>query len=102
MGTGREVIPNRNTSGWRPVGIKFLTDLTGVRQADLIDISAATDIHNTKFDDPANPIAVNGKLDSSIIPAEYVPFVNYLDEIQLARLRLHNGPFLEFVLPPFT
>ena len=61
------------------------------RQADLIDISNATDIHDTKFDLPQNPVSPNGVLDSSITPAEYVPFVNYLDPIQLARFGLHNG-----------
>jgi hypothetical protein len=64
---------------------------SGYKQADLIDISHATDIHNTKFDDPANPLAVNGTLDSGITPATYSPFVNYLDDVQLARFGLHNG-----------
>lgn len=57
----------------------------------MIDISKATDIHGTKFDDPANPIAVNGTLDKSITPAVYVPFVSYIDPTQLARFGLHNG-----------
>ena len=61
------------------------------RQADLVDISAATDIHNTKFDDPNNPIVVNGTLDPSITPAQYIPFVNYLNGTQLAKFGLHNG-----------
>lgn len=30
-------------------------------------------------------------LDSSITPAEYVSFVNFLDPVQLARFGLHNG-----------
>lgn len=61
------------------------------KQADLFDISNATDIHGTKFDDPANPVAVGGELDSSIIPATYVSFVDYLDDDQLARFGLQNG-----------
>ena len=61
------------------------------RQADLVDISYATDIHNTKFDDPTNPIAVGGVLDPSITPAKYIPFVNYLNVTQLAKFGLHNG-----------
>lgn len=64
------------------------------RQADLFSIKKATDIHGTKFDDPANPIAINGVLDTSIVPAEYVPFVDYLDPVQLARFGLHNGKIL--------
>lgn len=69
------------------------------RQADLFDISKATDIHGTRFDDPANPVSPNGVLDSSITPAEYVPFVNFLDGIQLARLGLHNGKHDERIDP---
>ncbi|KAG7441536.1 uncharacterized protein BT62DRAFT_1042844 [Guyanagaster necrorhizus] len=61
------------------------------KQADLFDISNATDIHGTKFDDPANPIAIDGELDADIIPATYVSFVNYLDDDQLARFGLQNG-----------
>jgi len=61
------------------------------RQADLFSISKATDIHGSKFDSPANPIAVGGVLDSSITAAEYVSFVNYIDPVQLARFGLHNG-----------
>ncbi|KAF8149113.1 esterase-like activity of phytase-domain-containing protein [Crassisporium funariophilum] len=61
------------------------------KQADLFSISKATDIHNTKFDDPANPIAIAGVLDTSITPAEYVSFVNFIEPTQLARFGLHNG-----------
>ncbi|KAK0493541.1 esterase-like activity of phytase-domain-containing protein [Armillaria luteobubalina] len=61
------------------------------KQADLFDISNATDIHDTKFDEPENPVAVGGVLDSSIVPATYVSFVDYLDDDQLARFGLQNG-----------
>ncbi|KAF9553142.1 hypothetical protein CPC08DRAFT_788318 [Agrocybe pediades] len=61
------------------------------KKAGLFSISKATDIHNTKYDDPTHPIAVGGILNSDIRPAEYVPFVDYLDPIQLARFGLHNG-----------
>jgi len=61
------------------------------RHADLVDVSGATDIHNTKFDDPSNPIANNGTLNKDIIPAKYVSFVDYLNSTQLARFGLHNG-----------
>jgi len=59
--------------------------------ADLFDITDATDIHGTKYDDPANPIATEGVLNSDITPATYMSFVNYLDSTQLARFGLHNG-----------
>ena len=62
-----------------------------VRQADIFSIASATDIHGTKFDDPKNPVAPGGVLDSSVTPAKYVGFVNYIDSKQLARFGLHNG-----------
>ncbi|KAL0071104.1 hypothetical protein AAF712_001662 [Marasmius tenuissimus] len=61
------------------------------KQADLFSIAAATDIHGTEFDDPSNPVAPGGVLDSSIVPATYVSFVDYIDDKQLARFGLHNG-----------
>ncbi|CAA7265661.1 unnamed protein product [Cyclocybe aegerita] len=61
------------------------------KQADLFSIVHATDIHGTKYDDPANPISPGGVLDPAITPATYVPFVNYLNATQLARFGLHNG-----------
>ncbi|EIM83805.1 uncharacterized protein STEHIDRAFT_148606 [Stereum hirsutum FP-91666 SS1] len=66
-------------------------DDASYKQADLISLANATDIHGSKFDDPANPIADDGKLDKSIVPATYVSFVDYLDDVQLARFGLHNG-----------
>ncbi|CUA76575.1 hypothetical protein RSOLAG22IIIB_06358 [Rhizoctonia solani] len=59
------------------------------KQADLFDISNATDIHGTKFDE-TTPVAPKGKLDKAVVPATYVPFVNYLNSTQLARFGLHN------------
>jgi hypothetical protein len=61
------------------------------KQIDLFSIAKATDIHGTKFDLPANPIATNGKLTSGITSATYTSFVNILDATQLARFGLHNG-----------
>lgn len=66
------------------------TDLY-IRQADLLDISSATDIHGTDFDDPSSPIAKKGKLDKSITPGTYVDFVDFIDDTQLARFGVHNG-----------
>ncbi|OBZ77982.1 hypothetical protein A0H81_01866 [Grifola frondosa] len=67
------------------------SDKSSYKQADLLDISTATDIHATKFDDPRNPIATNGTLDGSITPGTYVSFVSFIDDTQLARFGLHNG-----------
>lgn len=56
------------------------------------DISAATNIAGTKFDDPANPVAPAGVLDPSIKPATRAEFINMNDPAQLAKFGLHNGP----------
>lgn len=61
------------------------------RGIDLLQIGDATNIHNTKFDKPSNPIATKGVLDSSMTPVTYIPFVNILNSTQLARFGLHNG-----------
>jgi hypothetical protein len=51
--------------------LQSLLSLTFVcRQADLVDIRGATDIHGTKFDNPANQISVNGVLNSRYHPRE--------------------------------
>ncbi|KAF8326354.1 esterase-like activity of phytase-domain-containing protein [Cantharellus anzutake] len=60
------------------------------KQADLFDISKATDIHGSKFDG-LTPVAPKGVLDPSITPAAYASFVNYLDPDQLGRFGLQNG-----------
>ena len=61
------------------------------KNIDLIDISSATDIHGTKFDDASTPISPGGTLDSSITPAGYFAFVDLINSTQLARFGLHNG-----------
>ncbi|KIY47906.1 hypothetical protein FISHEDRAFT_65936 [Fistulina hepatica ATCC 64428] len=61
------------------------------KQADLFSVTNATDIHDTDFDDPAYPVAVGGLLNGAITPAEYVGFVNFIDEDQLTIFGLHNG-----------
>ncbi|TFK84975.1 hypothetical protein K466DRAFT_495616 [Polyporus arcularius HHB13444] len=61
------------------------------KQADLLDISNATDIHGTKFDDPTNPIAKKGALVKGITAGTYKSFVSFIDDTQLARFGLHNG-----------
>ena len=70
------------------------------RQADLFSIASATDIHGSKFDNPANPVAPGGVLDGSITPAKYISFVNYVDSTQLARFGLHNGMYSDISIIP--
>ncbi|THH31649.1 hypothetical protein EUX98_g2550 [Antrodiella citrinella] len=67
------------------------SDKSDYKQADLIDISNATNIAGSEFDSSANPIAKKGKLNNSITPATYVGFVSFIDDTQLARFGLHNG-----------
>jgi len=57
----------------------------------VFSIKGATNIKGTKFDNPANPVSPGGVLDSSIKPATYVSFIDYLNPTQLARFGLHNG-----------
>ena len=86
------MIPNRNTSVFLVCLLRASSPYDYLhRNADLFSIAGATDIHGTKFDDPSNPIAKKGKLDKSITPAEYVAFVSFIDDDQLARFGLHNG-----------
>ncbi|KAI0371998.1 hypothetical protein BV20DRAFT_135428 [Pilatotrama ljubarskyi] len=66
-------------------------DNSSFKQADLLDITNATDIHGTNFDDPSRPIANDGKLDKSITPGTYVSFVDFIDNTQLGRFGVHNG-----------
>lgn len=60
------------------------------RSIDLIDISKATNIANTKYDQ-TTPIAPLGVLDPSIEPAAYKKFLDVNNNTQLHRFGLHNG-----------
>jgi len=66
-------------------------DSSSYKQADLVDITKATNIAGTKFDSSSNPVAPKGKLDKSVTAATYTGFVNFIDDDQLARLGIHNG-----------
>ena len=62
------------------------------RSIVIYDISGATNIAGSKFDDPGTPIVSAGVLDSSITPATRTEFININDAAQLAKFGLHNGP----------
>ncbi len=62
------------------------------RKILIYDITGATNIAGTRFDDPANPVAPNGVLDASITPAARTDFIDMNDSAQLAKFGLHNGP----------
>jgi hypothetical protein len=66
-----------------------MTDL--YRSIDVAVIGDATDIHDTKFDSPQNPIAVNGTLNNGIKPVTYIQFLDIINSTQLSRFGLHNG-----------
>lgn len=62
------------------------------RKILIYDLTGATNIAGTKFDNPANPIATAGVLDSSITPARRTDFIDINDGAQLAKFGLRNGP----------
>jgi hypothetical protein len=61
------------------------------RKVDLIDVTGATDIANTDYDLPQNPVAPGGNLNPAITPVAYTSFVDINDAAQLAKFGLHNG-----------
>ncbi len=61
------------------------------RSIDLIDISGATNIAGTAYDEPGAPIAPLGILNGSITPVAYQKFLDIDDNAQLNRFGLHNG-----------
>ncbi len=61
------------------------------RSIDLIDISGATNIAGTAYDNANTPIAPLGVLNSSITPVTYQKFLDINDNTQLNRFGLHNG-----------
>ncbi|KAL6297798.1 hypothetical protein BKA93DRAFT_745326 [Sparassis latifolia] len=67
------------------------SDKSKYKQADLFDISNATDVNTPFFNGPGGAVSPGGTLNSTITPAMYVSFVDYLNATQLARFGLHNG-----------
>jgi len=76
-------------------GFSLASDTPVYRSIDLIDIAdpahPATNIANTMYDLPANPVSPNGVLAPSITPVVYQPFIDINDNTQLNRFGLHNG-----------
>jgi hypothetical protein len=60
------------------------------RSVDVVDVSGATDIAGTDFDN-AKPVAPKGVLDPSVKPATLTQFIDINDSADLARFGLHNG-----------
>lgn len=56
------------------------------------DVSGATNLAGSAFDNPNNATAPKGVLASSIVPATSAVLINLNDAAQLARFGLNNGP----------
>ena len=62
------------------------------RNADVIDISDATNIKGSTYDDFTGAIASStGVLKPGIIPAQYCPWLSYNNNDELGRFGVHNG-----------
>ncbi len=61
------------------------------RRVLLYDISGATNIAGTAFDQPGTPLAPAGVLAPSVVPAARTEFIDLNDRAQLAKFGLHNG-----------
>jgi hypothetical protein len=62
------------------------------RNADVFDISKATNIKNTNNDSTGGAIASSkGVLNADIVPAQYCPWLSFNNNDQLNRFGVHNG-----------
>lgn len=62
------------------------------RKVVVYDISGATNIAGTAFDNATGTIATGGVLDASIKPAARADLIDLNDAAQLTKFGLHNGP----------
>ena len=70
-------------------GLKGDTSL--LREINIVDLAAATDIAGSAFDAADKPVAPKGVLDPSVTPARLTPFIDINDKGELGRFGLHNG-----------
>ncbi|CAI4213537.1 unnamed protein product [Parascedosporium putredinis] len=61
------------------------------RHIDVFDVSAATDIAGTKYDDVGGAVSPGGVLVSDITPATVCPWIDFNVNSELAKFGLHNG-----------
>jgi hypothetical protein len=73
-------------------GRTYANPTANYRKILVYDIAEATNLAGTRFDQPANPVAPGGVLDSSIRPALRTEFIDINDSTQLAKFGLRNGP----------
>ncbi|KIO17674.1 hypothetical protein M407DRAFT_84740 [Tulasnella calospora MUT 4182] len=64
--------------------------LSDYKSVDIFDISGATDIHGTQYDN-STAVSPGGVLASDVVPATYTPFLSLIDGTQLSRFGVHNG-----------
>lgn len=81
---------NGNGNGDPPTPSK--SDLTSkIKNIGYIDIADATNIANTKYDQPSNPVAPAGVLSADVTSAPWQPFLSLIEDDQLAKAGLQNG-----------
>lgn len=81
---------NGNGDGDPPTPSKG--DLTSkIKNIGYIDISDATNIANSVYDEPSNPVAPGGVLTSGVTAAVWQPFLSLIEDDQLAKAGLQNG-----------
>jgi hypothetical protein len=61
------------------------------RNADIIDISKATNIKGKKYDSVGGSISPKGVLNADVKPAEYCPWLSYNNNNELNKFGAHNG-----------
>lgn len=64
---------------------------SGIKNIGFVDISGATNIANTAYDQPDTPVAPGGVLVDGITVAPWQEFLSLIDDDQLAKAGLHNG-----------
>ncbi len=68
------------------------TPVSLYRAVLVYDVSGATNLAGSAFDNPNNAAAPKGVLASSIVPASSAVLINLNDAVQLSRFGLNNGP----------
>lgn len=68
------------------------TPVSLYRAVLVYDVTGATNLAGSAFDNPNNPAAPRGVLASSIVPASSAVLINLNDAAQLSRFGLNNGP----------
>jgi hypothetical protein len=86
LGNDRFIVISRDSGAGRGMD----RTLSVYRHADIFSIHHATDIDGL-FDDYTSAYAPGGVLSSSVIPAEYCPFIDFNIQTELQKFALING-----------